>query len=78
MLEEGSPILLVTHDADDGSWQFLCGSTDDVDDARLIGLECALELDSGLVELADLPLGWKAWRDSPEHEWDRFAADEQE
>ena len=26
---EGAPILLVTHDADDGSWQFLCGTTED-------------------------------------------------
>lgn len=25
VLENNDPILLVTHDADDGAWQFLCG-----------------------------------------------------
>ena len=35
---EGAPVLLVTHDADDGSWQFLCGTTDDPADARIVGL----------------------------------------
>jgi hypothetical protein len=68
---------MVTHDADDGGWQFLCGSTDDPDDGRVIGLSCVLDIDSELAEIADLPLGWKAWRDSVEHEWDRWAADEE-
>ena len=76
VLDEDAPILMVSHDEDDGGWQFLCGSTDDPEDGRVIGLDCALDLDPGLAELADLPLGWKAWRDSPEHEWDRYAADE--
>lgn len=77
VLDDAHPILLVTHD-DDGDWQFLCGSTDNPDDGRLIGLDCALSLDPGLAELADLPLGWKAWRDSTEHEWERYAADDDE
>jgi hypothetical protein len=75
VLEDGAPILLVTHDEGDGGWQFLCGSTNNPDDGRVIGLDCALTLDLGLAELADLPLGWKAWRDSPDHEWDRCAND---
>ena len=31
---EGATILLVTHDADDGAWQFLCGTTDDPEGRR--------------------------------------------
>jgi len=32
VLEQGLPVLLVTHDRDDGAWQFLCGTTDDPKD----------------------------------------------
>lgn len=35
---EGHPILLVTHDFDDGAWQFLCGTTNDDADGRVVGL----------------------------------------
>jgi hypothetical protein len=71
VLERGFPILLVTHDADDGAWQFLCGETNKTEDGRLIGLDCALTLDPSVGELADLPLGWRAWRDSPTDPWQR-------
>ena len=29
VLEQSAPILLVVHDAVDGTWQFLCGTTND-------------------------------------------------
>ena len=54
---EGAPVLLVTHDADDGSWQFLCGTTDDPADARIVGLGQMYKRDATLRELADLPEG---------------------
>ena len=68
---EGSPILLVTHDADDGGWQFLCGTTDDTADARIVALGQMFARDPSLGELADLPEGWKAWRASPKLPWQR-------
>jgi hypothetical protein len=68
---EGAPILLVTHDADDGSWQFLCGTTDDPLDARVVGLGRMYQRDATLAELADLPEGWRASRASPESAWER-------
>ena len=43
---EGSPILRVTHDADDGMWQFLCGHVHETDEARVISLQEALTLDA--------------------------------
>jgi hypothetical protein len=71
VLEENLPILLVTHDAEDGAWQFLCGTTSDDKDGRIVGLDCIVERDSSVVELADLPLGWLAWRETVTSEWHR-------
>ena len=52
---DGAPVLLVTHDDDDGSWQFLCGTTDDPADARVVGLGEMYKRDPSLGEVADLP-----------------------
>ncbi len=40
VMERGLPILVVTHDADDGCWQMLCGTIDDPDDARMEVAKC--------------------------------------
>ncbi len=71
VLEAGAPILRVAHDADDGSWQFLCGTTDDPADARVVGLGQMYARDATLGELADLPEGWQAWRAAPDQPWQR-------
>jgi hypothetical protein len=70
VLEDGLPVLLVAHD-DDGAWQFLCSTTSEMPQARLISLRQALELDGGLAVLADLPLGWTARRLTPADPWTR-------
>lgn len=71
VLHENHPILLVTHDEEDGGWQFLCGTTNNAQDGRVVGLGCIYEQDSSVGELADLPLGWRAWRESPGSPWQR-------
>ena len=71
---DGAPILRVAHDADDGAWQFLCGTTDDPADARVVGLGRMYGRDPSLGTLADLPEGWRAWRTSPTHPWERGRA----
>jgi hypothetical protein len=71
VLDEEYPILLVTHDADDGAWQILCGTTSDPDDGRIVGLIHMFERDPGIGELADLPHGWRAWREAPDQPWQR-------
>jgi hypothetical protein len=71
---EGAPVLRVTHDADDGSWQFLCGTTDNPADARSVGLGWMYARDGTLGEVADLPEGWRAWRASPGLPWERGRA----
>jgi hypothetical protein len=59
-------IAYVSHDEDDGAWQF---HTDEPGppreaDAAVVGLGKMVELDESVAELADLPLGWHAWRES--------------
>jgi hypothetical protein len=49
----GSPIYLIVRD-DDGDWQFLCNSSHDGTDARVIGLGEAVLLEPRLSSLASL------------------------
>lgn len=70
VLEQIEPILHVVHD-DDGDWQFI-GSTDGtIENARLVCLEHPINMDPSVSELADLPAGWHAIRESPRHAWRR-------
>ncbi|MCX7058120.1 MAG: hypothetical protein WCH32_11370 [Pseudomonadota bacterium] len=71
VLEGEAPILLVSHDADDGMWQVLCGTTNEPEDGRLTCLGCLLELDPTLAEIADLPRGWEAYREAVGAPWAR-------
>lgn len=68
----GAPILLVTHD-DDGDWQFLCGTTNDPVDGRIVHLKHIVAMDPTVSEVADLPLGWRAFRDEVGGSWTREA-----
>ena len=69
---DGARVQDVHHDQD-GDWQFLCGTTLGVADARMVHLAHLVELQPGLTELADLPRGWWAGRcDDPDHDvWHR-------
>lgn len=71
ILEGSAAVLHVTHDADDGGWQFLPGSTVTPDDARVVGLGRMCSLDATLLEIADLPEGWHAAREHPGAAWQR-------
>jgi hypothetical protein len=77
VLNENHPILWVCHD-DDGDWQFLCGTTDDPKQGRLVCLKDMVERDPSVNELADLPLGWRAWRGSVGEGWFRAAKNVEE
>ncbi len=70
-------IHYVTHDEEDGAWQFhpYSGPTPEVD-ARVVSLELITQLDERILELADLPLGWHAWRDQRGAPWQRSKKDE--
>lgn len=63
------PILYVSHDEDDGMWQFLCGEAHEMEEANLISLRFAFELDNSIGALADMPCGYYAERETPNEEW---------
>jgi hypothetical protein len=70
VLEREEPILRVTDDTDDYGWQFL-GSDARAEDAKIISLAEAVELDPSVLQVADLPAGWQARRASLEEPWIR-------
>jgi hypothetical protein len=74
VLDDGAPILLVTHDLDHGGWQFLCGTTDDMAEACVVGLGRICARDASLLQLADLSEGWRAWRADAGATWQRGPA----
>ena len=67
----GHPILFVRHDEEDGAWQFHDGGPAASADAMLVSLAYMLKRDPSLAQLADLPLGWQAPRDSATGPWKR-------
>jgi hypothetical protein len=76
IMQDDDWIALVFHDADDGGWQFLGPlGAPHIDDGMVVGLDDVLEKDRSIAELADLPLGWRAWRDSPDAPWQRAPHD---
>lgn len=77
IMEGAKPILLVSHDAEDESWQMLTGDAFDMDEAMLVLLTNLVALDESLIELADLPLGWSAWREHLGSPWIRRVDAEQ-
>jgi len=76
ILEDGRPILYVSHDEDDGSWQFLSGDPFSTEDALVVALHEIVEHDQSVCELGDLPLGWIAQRESVERPWKRSRRDD--
>ena len=67
---EGAPILHVVHD-DDHGWQFLGWENMDVNRAAVVALEEIVKLDPSVLEVADMPPGWHAWRRSQSAPWSR-------
>lgn len=70
-------ILHVTHD-DDGYWQFLDGEPALMREALVVGLHEIVSLDASVNELADLPYGWYARRDSKDTSWQRAPKQEED
>jgi hypothetical protein len=69
--DQGVPILFVSHDGNDGGWQFLTGGPLIEEDARVVALRRIWTLDPSVGELADLPLGWQASRGTVREKWRR-------
>jgi hypothetical protein len=70
--EQKEPITYVSHD-EDGDWQFHGPGNSDAESAVLICFHHIVDRDLTIKELADLPLGWCAWRDKVGDPWNREA-----
>jgi hypothetical protein len=72
ILDEADWVHYVSHDEEDGAWQFhpYSGMTNE-EEAAVVSLDHMLRIEPRLKELADLPLGWHAWRGSKNDPWTR-------
>ena len=68
---DGASILHVTHDEEDHGWQFLGRDDADVEQAAVASLGEIARLDPSVLEVADLPPGWHAWRRDRSSPWQR-------
>jgi hypothetical protein len=77
ILDGTKPILLVIHDAYDNGWQFLTGGPFIKEDGKLVCLEHIVAQDPTLIELADLPPGYWAERESVSKPWQKIPPPEE-
>ena len=70
IFEGHEDILYVSHDEDDGMWQFLCGkSNHQENDARIVSLYSVYQLDKTVGLLSNMPCGFYAERKSVSDRW---------
>lgn len=69
VIEDNSDITFATHDHE-GDWQFMSDDEFNESDARVVSLQEILELDSTLLKLADLPIGYEAKRNDKYSNWE--------
>jgi len=67
---EGHPVLYVVHESD-GAWQLLDGQDVTTDDVALVHMAHVVGAHVGIVEVADLPAGWEAFRETESGPWTR-------
>ncbi|MGW8192386.1 hypothetical protein [Sphingomonas hankookensis] len=73
IVEDGAWIASISHDAEDGAWQFHdagAGSAD-MAEARVVSLLSIVERDPSVRSILDLPPGGRASRDASGSPWTR-------
>ena len=67
--KQGKDILFISHDEED-DWQFMCGEGNhETENGVLICLKHAVEIDSSINEMWNLPIGYAAERNNKKSEW---------
>ncbi len=69
VMSASAPVLLVVHYSDDHSWAFLEGEEFRAEEGVVVGMGNAVQRDSTLLEVADLPPGWVATRKQVGSKW---------
>ncbi|MBV9789536.1 MAG: hypothetical protein JOZ51_15225 [Chloroflexi bacterium] len=72
VLRDGKPILFADRMIEDGSWILLDADLIDAEDELAATLDEIMRHDPAVGELADLPLGWQARRQSSDAPWIRY------
>ncbi len=73
VLEDKADICYVSHDEEDGSWQFLCDADSHIAaEARIVSLKQVFDLDESIAQLADMPIGCAAIREKKNTAWKGF------
>lgn len=71
VIEDKRTIILVTHDIEDGAWQFF--SDDSLDNfeevAKIVGFQELINMDDSLLQIVDMPLGYSATRKDEFDNW---------
>lgn len=77
IVEREKWIHYVSHDEEDGAWQFHTSDPNTIEDDDMItvSLKSIYKIDPSIAELSDLPLGWHAWRESQNSPWQREKMD---
>jgi len=78
IIERAEPVRYVCRVEGKHSWQFLDGGPVDPEEARAVTLGEMVEFDESLRDLADLPVGWYAWRDEAGEPWSRAPSDDED
>ena len=71
VIKDKKDITFISHDNEDGAWQFL--SNDNFDNyeeiAMIVSLDEILQIDKTILDIADLPLGYIATRQTLSDNW---------
>jgi len=70
VMKDRELITYVTHEIEDGAWQFYSESEfNGYEDIMVVSLKNIIELDETITKIADLPLGFAAFRKTKTEEW---------
>ena len=69
-----NPITFISHDEGDGMWQFLCSEDHTGEDARLISLAEAFQIDESINQVADFPRGFVMERTEAKGRWKAYSS----
>jgi hypothetical protein len=74
VLDGKNPITFISHDKEDGMWQFLCSEDHILEDVRLISLAEAFQIDESIGQVADLPRGFVTERTEAKGRWKAYSS----
>ena len=74
VLDGKNPITFISHDKEDGMWQFLCSEDHILEDVRLISLAEAFQIDESINQVADLPCGCVVERTEDKGRWKVYSS----